>query len=540
MKYQRKRHSAKKTILFFLITIFLINSASAYTFTNIGGDFKIEYPSGWTYIEEPDGSDQTFTSQTGRASVRVVVEYSGGISLDESVSNRIKFLQNNYGISPFSEKFVTVGSLMGKELMFYYYTEQKEYKYRQILIVSGDKTFIISAYSLTSDFPFFSEDFDRIINSFALLKPVTTPKVTAGYTPVATAGYTPAPTPTPVQEKVASLHAERTSILVGEEVDLTLSILAPLKEPKTRMEFQIIIIPPSGMSVISQEFSETGGQYSQKGTIDTGDSRLVKIKLKANEAGDKDVEATVRYYFEDNKSSIKEIPISQKIKVSAEVAPTVTKGGEPPGGGSVVGIIVIAAIILGAYTFINRRIKAAESKISRVEEQAREAQTHETIKPSVEEEPKYKAKVAAFEIETQIEEEPEREVKAAKKKESAFEIERRKQHRELPPESLDLETRNYLNLGASAAVSTLDAEIARAGSDALQVQGDIKKTEGVLSKLGTRLVNKEISEQTYNDLKNKYSRKVSEMKSKIATLESEAARKQKIRSFIEEKGKYYT
>jgi|GEM_PF-6917903 len=527
----------RKTILFFIISLLLINSASAYTFTNIGGDFKIEYPAGWTYLEEPDGTDQTFTSQTGRAAVRVVVEYSGGMSLDESVSDRIKFLQNNYGISPFSEKFVNVGGVKGKELMFYYYTEQKEYKYRQTLIVSGDKTFIISAYSLTSDFPFFSEDFDRIINSFALLKPVVTPKVTAGYTPVATAGYTPVPTPTPVQEKVASLHAERTSILVGEEVDLTLSIVAPLKEPKTKMEFQIILIPPSGMSVTSQEFSETGGQYSQKGTIDTGDSRFVKIKLRANEAGEKDVEATVRYNFEDNKSNIKDIPISQKIRVSAEATPTVTRGAEPSGGGSaVVGIIVIAAVILAIYMFINRRIRAAESKISRVEEQAREVQARE--------EPEHEVSAAerkepAIEIEPQIEEEPKREVKAAKKKESAFETERRKQHRELPPEDIDMETRNYLNLGVSAAVSTLDAEISRAESDAMQVQGEIKKTEGVLAKLGTRLVNKEISEQTYNDLKTKYSRKVSEMKSRIASCESEAARKQKIRSFIEEKGKYY-
>lgn len=514
----------RKTILFFLISVLLINSASAYTFTNIGGDFKIEYPGGWSYIEEPDGSDQTFTSQTGRASVRVVVEPSEGMSLDESVGDRIRFLLNTYGISPFSEKYVTVGGVKGKELMFYYYTEQKEYKYRQILIVSGDKTFIISAYSLTTDFPFFSEDFEKIINSFGLLKPAVTPKVTAGYTPV--------PTPTPVQTEpgapTIALYAERTSILVGEEVLLKLSILAPLGKPK--MEYQIILIPPSGMSVGGQEFSQTGaGQYSQKGTIEAGDGRSVDIKLRANEAGDKDVEATVRYYFGDDVSNIKEVSKSRKIIVSAEAAPTATKGGEPSGGGSaVVGIIVIAAVIFAIYMFINRRIKAAESKISRVEEQTREVQAQPA---RVEEERETVAEPV---------EEPKREVKAAKKKESAFEIERRKQHRELPPEDIDLETRNYLNLGVNIAVSTLDAEIARAESNTLQVQGEIRKTEDILSKLGTRLVNKEISEQTYNDLKNKYMRKVSELKSKVSSHESEAAGKQKIRSFIEEKGKYYT
>jgi hypothetical protein len=93
----------KKIILFFLIFILLVNNASAYTFTNIGRDFKIEYPAGWSYIEEPDGSDQTFTSQTGRAWVKVVVVPSEGMTLDEVVGDRIRYL-NSLGIYPFSEK----------------------------------------------------------------------------------------------------------------------------------------------------------------------------------------------------------------------------------------------------------------------------------------------------------------------------------------------------------------------------------------------------------------------------------------------------
>ena len=510
----------KKIILFFVIFIVLVNNASAYTFTNIGGDFKIDYPTGWSYIEEPDGSDQTFTSQTGRASVRVVVESSGGMGLDEAVGDRIRFLRDSYGIYPFSEKYVTVGSLKGKELMFYYYDQQKEYKYRQILIVSGDSSFIISAISLTTDFPFFSEDFDKIINSFILLKPVTTPKVTAG--------YTAAPTPTPVKTEpgapTISLHAERTSILVGEEVLLKLSILSPIAKPT--MEYQIILIPPSGMSVAGQEFSETGGQYSQKGTIEAGNSRFVDIKLKANEAGDKDVEATVRYYFGDNKSNLMEVSKSQKIIVSSESAPTATPGGEPSDGGSVIiGIIAIIAIIFTVYVVFNKITKTIRNKLAKGKAPA-EAEVH-APEPEVE--------ISAAEV---IEEEPAR-IKPERKKESAFEAEKRKQHGILPPEELDIETGNYLNLGVNTAISTLDAEIANAENDAMQLQGQIKKTEDILGKLGTRLVNNEISEQTYNDLKNKYMRKISELKSKFTALESEALKLKKIRSFIYEKGKYY-
>lgn len=85
----------------------------------------------------------------------------------------------------------------------------------------------------------------------------------------------------------------------------------------------------------------------------------------------------------------------------------------------------------------------------------------------------------------------------------------------------------------------LDAEIAKAQSDALQVHDAINKDEEVLTKLGNRLLNKDISDQTYNDLKNKYMRKISGSKSKVANIESNAERLKKIRSFIHEKGKYY-
>ncbi len=455
--------------------------------------------------------------------MRVTVNPSEGMGLATTVGERIRYLQDSYGITPFSEKSVAVGGVQGKELMFYYNDEQKEYKYRQILIVSGDLYFIISAASLTTDFPFFSEELDKIINSFGLLKPVTTPKVTAG--------YTAAPTPTPVKTEpgapTISLHSERTGIQVGDEVLLKLSILAPLGKPK--MEFQIILIPPSGMSVAGQEFSETGGQYSQQGTIETGKSRFVDIKLKANEAGDKDVEATVRYYFANDTSNIKEVLKSQKIKVIAEAAPTTTPRVEPSDGGSaIVGIIAIIAIIFTAYIIINKIIKSVKGKISKGEEPSREIRAQPA---EIEEEPEA--------VEESVEE-PKHEVKVAERKKSAFDIEKQKQHQALPDENLDIETRNYLNLGVNTAISTLDAEIANAENDALQLQGPIKKNEDILGKLGTRLVNNEISEQTYNDLKNKYMRKISELKSKFAALESEAARLKKIRSFIHEKGKYYT
>ncbi|MFZ3060733.1 MAG: PsbP-related protein [Candidatus Methanoperedens sp.] len=508
----------KKIILFFLIFILLVNNASAYTFTNIGRDFKIEYPAGWTYKEEPDGSDQTFTSQTGRAWVKVVVVPSDGMILDEIVGDRIRYL-NSLGIYPFSEKYITISGVTGKELMFYEEYQQKEYKERQVLILSGDNYFVITAGSLTSDFAFFSEDLDKIVNSFTLIKPAATPKGTA---------LTPTPVET-VKELSASvsLHREKTNVVVGEDILLKLSVVNLITKPV--MNVQVIIKPPSGMSVTSTEFSQgAAGQYTSTYKLDPGATRDIEVRLKPNEAGDFIVEGWVVYYFGDDITSKKEEILKEPITVrsTGEIPPTITQQkGEPSGEGSVVvGIIAIIAIIFTVYVIFNKIAKTIKNKLAKGKAPT-EAEVH------------------AAEVEIPpplgIGEEPAR-IEPKIKKESAFEAEKRKQHSILPPEDLDIDTRNYLGSGVNTAISTLGAEIANAENDALEVQGAIKKNEDVLGKLGTRLVNNEISDQTYNDLKNKYMRKISELKSKSANLENEAAKLKKIRSFIHEKGKYYT
>ncbi|MCZ7404872.1 MAG: PsbP-related protein [Candidatus Methanoperedens sp.] len=525
-----RKKSMKKIFLIFLIFILLVNNASAYTFTNIGRDFKIEYPTGWTYTEEQDGSDQTFTSQTGHGWVRVAVVSSDGMNLDDIVGERIRYL-NGLGIYPFSEKYVTINGVADKvkELMFYEDYQQKEYKERQILALSGDKYYIITAGSATTDFAFYSEDFDRIINSFSIIQPsIATTTTGAISTP-------PPATPTPEEETdeilssdVASiaLHREKTKVDVGEEVLLKLSIVNYIsnREP---MEVQLILAPPSGMSITSTEFTQsTTGQSTSNYTLNPGQNRDIEIRLKANEIGNFNVEGRVIYYFGENKTSAVIKPFKKPITVkSAGVIPvgTTTKPPEPSDGSSIiVGIIAIIAIIFTVYVIFNKIAKTFKNKLTKG-------------KPTTE--------VHAAEVEIPqppgVEEEPAR-IEPKIKKESAFEAEKRKQHSILPPEDLDIDTRNYLGSGVNTAISTLDAEIANAESDAFEVQGAIKKNEDVLGKLGTRLVNKEIGDQTYNDLKNKYMRKVSELKTKSAALESEAVKLKKIRSFIHEKGKYYT
>ncbi len=262
------------------------------------------------------------------------------------------------------------------------------------------------------------------------------------------------------QSASVSLHGEKTEVVPGEDIILKLSAVSIITQPA--MTVQVILIPPSGMSVTSTEFVTSGaGQYTTTYKLEPGNARDIEVRIKTNQIGEFEVRGRIIYYFGEDKSTAEYHTLKLPIKVRSD------------------------------------------------KEQRPEIKTGKAAKPYREE------------------------------KESAFDEDRQKQLRALPPDKLDSDTRSYLGFGVNTALSMLDAEISKAESDASEMQEELNKNEEVLDKLVDRLANKEISEQTYNDLKNKYKRKVSELKSKVARLESEAAKKQKIRSFIQEKGEYY-
>ncbi len=508
----------KKIFLLFLIFILLVNNALANVFTNYGNDFNIVQPAGWAVIQEPDGSDQTFTSQTGKAWVRVVVASSEGMTLTEIVDARKEYL-NSIDIYPYSEKDVTISGATGVELLFTESYNQKDYKEKQILILSGNKYYILTFGAQVNDYTFFSDTFDDILSSFKLLKTTQSPKVTA-----------PGPTPVETDKELSasvSLHREKTNVVVGEDVLLKLSVVNLITKPV--MNVQVIIKPPSGMSVTSTEFSQgAAGQYTSTYKLDPGASRDIEVRLKPNEKGNFIVEGWVVYYFGDDITSKKEEILKEPITVrlSGEITPTAKPqdGDTSDGSSTILGLIAIIAIIFTAYVIFNKVSKTFKNILMK-------GKTPTAVHASGVDDP----------LPAHIEEEaePARIEPKTEEKESAFEAEKRKQHSILQPENLDIETRSYLSSGLNTAISMLDAEIEKAKSDALQTQGAIQKDEEVLGKLGNRLVNKEISDQTYNDLKNKYMRKISELKGRAANFESEIAKLKKIRSFIQEKGKYY-
>ena len=665
----------RKIILLFFISILLINTASALvTFTNIGGDFTIEHPSGWSYIENSDGTEQTFTSKTGRASLMVVVVPSDGMTLKQIVDDWEIYL-NDLDIYPFDKKSVTINGVRGIEWTFIEYYDQEEDKNEQTILLSGDNYFIITAWALDSDYPFYSEDFDQIINSIQITAEVE-PKVTVSassfetytdeekkfkikypsswntfdiyddsyygdsytyiddpdsntgiyvsvfpadgmtlnenvegfirswneldvypynerditinnikahewefiytnpntytvfkekevillfddkvYTiigfsyrdeysqysnlldqiinsfeivrPDTTQTTIPVGTATPVatvakqRSASVSLYGEKYDVEMGEDIVLILSAVNFIDKPP--MTVQVILKPPSGMSVTSTEYSTTtAGQYSATYELKPGEGKNIAVKLKSNQVGEFDVEGETRYFFGGNKSTAESDTQTLRIKVRAVGE---ANGNETPedGPSGVGGLLAILVIMFTGYVIFNK----VKNKLTKNKKTTAEVKSQDTDAPNLQ---------TPADIQ---EEEPVKPKPAIEKKESSFEIEKRKQHNILPPENLDFDTKSYLSSGVNVAVSTLDAEISRAESDALQIKGEIREIEDILGKLGTRFVNKDISEQTYNNLKNKYQRKVSELKSKVANIESETPRKKEIRSFIQEKGTYY-
>lgn len=665
----------RKIILLFFISILLINTASALvTFTNIGGDFTIEHPSGWSYIENSDGTEQTFTSKTGRASLMVVVVPSDGMTLKQIVDDWELYL-NDLDIYPFDKKSNTINGVRGIEWTFIEYYDQEEDKNEQTILLSGDNYFIITAWALDSDYPFYSEDFDQIINSIQITAEVE-PKVTVSassfetytdeekkfkikypsswntfdiyddsyygdsytyiddpdsntgvyvsvfpadgmtlnqnvegfirswneldvypynerditlnnikayewefiytnpntytvfkekevillfddkvYTiigfsyrdeysqysnlldqiinsfeivrPDTTQTTIPVGTATPVatvakqRSASVSLYGEKYDVEMGEDIVLILSAVNFIDKPP--MTVQVILKPPSGMSVTSTEYSTTtAGQYSATYELKPGEGKNIAVKLKSNQVGEFDVEGETRYFFGGNKSTAESDTQTLRIKVRAVGE---ANGNETPedGPSGVGGLLAILVIMFTGYVIFNK----VKNKLTKNKKTTAEVKSQDTDAPNLQ---------TPADIQ---EEEPVKPKPAIEKKESSFEIEKRKQHNILPPENLDFDTKSYLSSGVNVAVSTLDAEISRAESDALQIKGEIREIEDILGKLGTRFVNKDISEQTYNNLKNKYQRKVSELKSKVANIESETPRKKEIRSFIQEKGTYY-
>ena len=118
----------------------------------------------------------------------------------------------------------------------------------------------------------------------------------------------------PDSDTYVSLYGEKTNVVLSEDILLRLSAVNLISKPV--MTVQVILYPPSGMSITAQEFVKSGaGIYTTTYKLDPGDSKDIEIKIKPNQIGDFDVKGVIVYYFGGDKDSVKTITKMLPIKV---------------------------------------------------------------------------------------------------------------------------------------------------------------------------------------------------------------------------------
>ena len=170
-----------------------------------------------------------------------------------------------------------------------------------------------------------------------------------------TSGGTPRSNPS-VSTASVQLHGEKTDVVLGEDILLKLSAVNKITKPT--MTLQVILIPPSGMSVTSADFVKSGaGLYTSTYVIEPGVGRDIEVGIRSNQVGDFVVNGEVIYYFGDDKENAEEhllfLPITVRARPDSQQdtpAPTTTPKDEKgvPGFGAVlaaVGVLLVALLI---------------------------------------------------------------------------------------------------------------------------------------------------------------------------------------------------
>jgi len=136
--------------------------------------------------------------------------------------------------------------------------------------------------------------------------------------------------------------------MIVREMGMRLSAVNIIGNPI--MHVQVIIIPPSGWSVTSAEFVESGaGQYTTTYDIEPGKGRDIEVRIVPNQVGeDFQVQGRIIYYFGDDISSREDHTLNLPIKVRARLEKTPANANQPetPGFGVVFGIIGLFIILL--------------------------------------------------------------------------------------------------------------------------------------------------------------------------------------------------
>lgn len=144
-----------------------------------------------------------------------------------------------------------------------------------------------------------------------------------------------------------SLYGEKTDVYIGEDIIAKLSIVNLVSNPK--MHAQVIILPPSGMSVSSAIFTKTSaGQFEASFDIDpSGGGREIEIVLIPNQAGEFNVKGRVVYYFGDDKENTQDYSLDLPVSVRRPTVLTDSKINAPRQNEVKKGMMGFEVILLG-------------------------------------------------------------------------------------------------------------------------------------------------------------------------------------------------
>ncbi len=160
----------------------------------------------------------------------------------------------------------------------------------------------------------------------------------------------------PMQNASVSLHGEKTDVILGEDILLKLSAINLITKPL--MHVQVILIPPSGMSVTSSEFSMVAaGQFAANYELQPGYGRDIEVGIRSNQVGDFNVNGRIIYYFGDDKEKAEDQTLNLPIKVRKEPGQTAPAGSadvtaKAPGFEAIAGIMALLLIILNKRKWI--------------------------------------------------------------------------------------------------------------------------------------------------------------------------------------------
>lgn len=145
-----------------------------------------------------------------------------------------------------------------------------------------------------------------------------------------------------------NFYGEKTDVYMGEEIIARLSIVNLVSNPK--MTAQVIILPSSGMSVTSAEFTKTSaGQFAASFEIEPEDGgRNILITLRPNQVGEFNIKGRVVYYFGEDKENIQDYALDLPVTVRKPTVLTDTKSKNPQQNEVKKGMMGFEIIMIGA------------------------------------------------------------------------------------------------------------------------------------------------------------------------------------------------